>query len=257
MICEEKIEAAISLKEDLFRQLNSFVNNLSEQNAELLNSFVNNLSEQNAELSVAELKALMSQQAEFNIKAFVPAMSIRAGAYDLAMTEFNNLTSHTEAQSDYIETQRIYVDFLQSGREEVSSSQLAFLRTLSQKLHRLSAYARTMLYIVSGERAEVIAPFASSELESRERRDSETRTFRIYPNPVGNQGTTLLVSEQKAQNYTYELSSYSGYLASTGTVTSNEVTEIETNGLSLGIYFIIIKDNKNAIIQHQKIVVTN
>ena len=32
---------------------------------------------------------------------------------------------------------------------------------------------------------------------------------------------------------------------------------VETNGLSPGIYFIIIKDNKNAKVQHQKIVVTN
>ncbi len=239
---EEKVEVAISLKEDLFRQLNSFVIKGSEQNAEL---------------SVNELKALMSQQAEFTIRTFVPAMSIRAGAYTLAMTELNNLTSDTEAQSDYIEAQRIYVDFLQSGREEVSSSQLAFLRTVAQKSDRLSAYARTILYIVSGERAKVIAPFASSELERRERRDSETRTFKIYPNPVGEQGLTLLVSEQKAQSYTYELTDFSGHLASTGTVTSNQVTKIETNGLSPGIYFMIIKDDKKTIIQHQKIVVTD
>ncbi len=234
--------AVSQLKVDLYKQLSDKV---------LAHS-----AEANTEMSHTELKNLMKAQPEFDIRSFVPSISIRYSEYDVAIAELNAIVTSSQEESNYIEAQKIYVDFLSNGRTEVSPSQLQFLRNAGFQEGRLNAYPRTILYLIAGERLERTVPFADPSLEERSRKAALNRTISCYPNPVQQSSIYLVIEENENTSYDFKLSDMSGSIIYIGQLESNKVKVIDSAELSSGIYILTISDKEENIIHLDKIVVT-
>jgi len=228
-------------KVDLYKQLSSKVRSkVSGQSS--------------SEMSEVELKTMLRGEQAFELRSFVPSFSIRNGDYQLAKTELSSIQTESPEQNNYIEAQNIYVDFLMSGRQNVSSSQLEFLRNAGTESGRLNAYARTILHIVSGERIERIAPPVQVELGNREKQ-MVSRSISCYPNPVQQSTYYLSISEKETADYTYYLSDVKGNQTVEGSFQSNVTKAIDCRGISPGIYLIVIRDKDQNDVYNDKLVV--
>jgi hypothetical protein len=233
---------AINLKVELYKQLTEKV--------------LTQVDGVQSELNQNQLKSMMQSQPEFSIRSFVPSISMNNGEYLNAKLELDAINTSSIAESNYIEAQKIYVDFHLSGRTEVSSSQIQFLRNMGSQEGSLNTFGKTILYLVSGERLTRSAPYVDAALENRSSRNVENRTVSCYPNPVQQQDIHLSIQEGIVQAYEFTLDDFAGNRVTAGTIRSNTVERVSTDNMVSGLYVVTIYDTEENIIFVNKVVVT-
>ena len=212
--------------------------------------------ESDAILNEAQMKSRLRIEPEFDLRSFVPSISIRNSEYQKAKAELASVITDNAEESNYLESQNIYIDFLISGRIEVNPSQLQFLRNVGSQEGRLNAYARTILHIVSGERIEQSSSEVAPQLGNRERTVSDNaRKVACYPNPIQQSTYYVSISEMDSALYNYSLSDMKGNRLRGGSLESNEVKAIDCTNISAGIYLLMIEDEQENVIHHERVVI--
>jgi len=191
---------------------------------------------------------------EFSSKALVPSYYISKGEYNLARLTLGDLESEELIHQEYVEAQHIYLDYLMAHQNSVEETKLNRLKTIGAKSGPLNGYARTILYLITGERLEFEIP--AYDLPTVELRSGspDGAVIAIYPNPTLS-NVRVSITERESKVYKVTLVSAEGIELNRGSMLSNHVYELESNAFPTGIAVLSITDEAGEIFHTEKIVI--
>jgi|GEM_PF-1124575 len=193
-----------------------------------------------------------SARPEFYARSLVASIHISHGDYNSARQAVIDLYPQSQDESDYKEVQHIYLDYIEPQSELVSGQKIARLRQIGRKQGPINGYARSVYYLVTGERMELEIP---DVLEPRSRKtDIEERTIRCHPNPASTE-LNIAVEEIESRSYNYLISDTNGIMIKQGALYSNENMNLDVSLLPSGLYLLKLSDEQDEEIHLQKVII--
>jgi len=116
----------------------------------------------------------------------------------------------------------------------------------------IDGYARTVHYLVTGEK--IIDNESENILESREREEKDNGYWSVSCSP--NPATTSLfleIAEELQSSYDYTLMDMGGIKILENTVKSNDLIGIDVSGIAPGIYLLKVNDINAKVVHMEKI----
>jgi len=202
----------------------------------------------------AFLLSYYQSRPEFYSKSFVLSIHISDGDYAMARQALSMISGETTNESNYLEVQYIYIDYLESGFDNVSQISINRLGQIGQQAGPINGYARSVYYLVTGEKLDLNIP--DYNLDSREREYTSGRKISCYPNPVKSI-LNVEISEVKKNDYDLTLSNMEGTIVLEEKFLSNEIVALNISDLSSGIYVIQITSANSVVIHIEKVVILN
>ncbi|MBK8622039.1 MAG: trypsin-like serine protease [Saprospiraceae bacterium] len=183
----------------------------------------------------------LSVQDIFEIKIGAYGLMMHSGEYSRADSFLTTLTYTTDAELDFKETQQIYLDFL-SHRDTslVDALDKNVLYTIGNKKHGYAGFARSVYSEITGEIIPVTTP-KLGEPGPRTRKENFTQHWTVSPNPFHSLLRVNLLHDSESK---IDITVYNtlGMIQHHSFDTSN-MTEIQTDSWSRGVYFIEVKIN--------------
>jgi len=194
-----------------------------------------------------------SERPEFNIRSLVPSIYIEEENYVQARSSLNQIVSSSHEESEYIEVQHTYLDYLEGRFEAVSESSVDRLRVIAEKQHSMSGYAFALYYLITGEKPEIHFPY--QELTQRERSTNKyKREIAVFPNPTSDI-VTVNVSENEISDYNFTLTGMNGVRFLEKVVSSNSEVTYDVSTIPAGLYSVSIQDAEGITIFKDRMVI--
>jgi len=191
---------------------------------------------------------------EFGVRGLVPSMHIDDGNYVLARLAVDQIVSSSVAESEYLEVQQIYLDYLEGRFGPVSQSSVNRLRVIALKQHSFSGYAHALYYLITGEKIGIDIPDSNNVVERRENSAEIFRDISVFPNPTSDL-VNVEVYESESSDYTFSLVGMNGLSMLKEVIASNSKMKIDVSSITPGIYSMSILDAKGAVIFQDRLVI--
>lgn len=158
--------------------------------------------------------AYLSAQELFSHKIMAFALIAESGDLIRASAYLNTLPTRTNAELGFVEAQRIYLSSLLLRQNFVLSvTDRISLENIAKSENELSGYARTIYYLLTGQRIQVDLPHLRPVIP-RTKSDSQseaTEIIKAYPNPVaGSEYFIDIPHNENTNHYVIQLSDLSG-----------------------------------------------
>ncbi len=202
---------------------------------------------------------LKFQGEDFDNKIKVYGMMLDYHELDLARNYLNALPTVSTEEDEFKIVQNIYIDLLEEGEmyggeftgEEVEerSNRYAVVKDIALKENRLSCYARSLWFLLTGER--IRTKIERSEAEETVQSGTGNKMYSAYPNPTQD----VLNVEMPKGNGIRKLclTNLTGrQLIAAETDTANAV--LNMNRCAAGVYFLTVTDTNGSLVWQTKIV---
>jgi len=130
---------------------------------------------------------VFSTNPSFQDEVNIISIYILIGDYTLASSYLKSMQASSEEETDFIYTQAMNIRYLESGMSyEFPSSNINTLETIANKNYPLSAYAKSLYFLIKGK--EIITDFPEID-DDRGKKSIFEDSFLIsvYPNPTTGQ----------------------------------------------------------------------
>lgn len=200
----------------------------------------------------------LRNRTEFSAKILVPAYYSRVGSYALARAEIESITPSTQGESDYLYSQGLYLNYLESGPESITPLQLNDLKIKAQNADPINSFARSIYYIVSRERIIIPMPELDMYLEQRSREsESHKYTIECYPNPIEEDNLIIYLHGVPNGSVEINIMNTNGTHMKRDYINAGHDLRISTMELDPGCYFILARDTSGRIIANSKFIKLN
>ena len=202
------------------------------------------------------LLSYYNNRPEFYARAYVPAIHITNGYYAQARQALTGLQISSIVEAEYVETQHIYLDYLESGLGSVSAPSVDRLRQIGEKAGPINGYARSVYYLVSGEKLPLHIPDHEIIPRIRKENKGEKKVFSIYPNPA-NSVLTISINEKEQNQYLVRIIDMNGMEVLKKSIESNGDLELDISSLAKGVYISDITTIEGKVEHTEKLIVIN
>ena len=168
--------------------------------------------------------------------------------YSTARAYLNEMTSDEDQNiSDFKLIQNINLDRLGDQNYEISDSEMSKIRTVAEKHHTYSAYAKALLYLYTKELLVTPLPDLSQSIASRSiAKKAKQDGIDLYPNPTTNIVSVLNIDlSDKLEVSIFDIN---GRLVLSSFVSTDQ-NDITLTQLSAGLYNIFIYKEDSVIYQ--------
>ena len=193
----------------------------------------------------------LRQRPEFTARALVPSILMDKGDYNVARYELSQIPSSIDGMEDYKTVQSVNIDFLENGKDGVSSSELNDLHQIAHSYDQAGSYARALYHRITEERIILPKFYVTQDLDKRSRSGSLIQVS-CFPNPsnIGGELNLSLDSEDIVE-YAYTIYRTDGVEILEGILNSERTEVISTTTFSSGIYVIQVIDESGELIHVQ------
>ncbi len=195
----------------------------------------------------------LSNRPEFSSRTLVVGHYIRTHDYMMARNSLLALSPQTVEESDYVFSQDVYLDYLESGRTGVEMSKLLALAENARNASPFNSYSRSVHYVITGER--IVVPFPDIDLPVQQRAKSDVvgnLQIECYPNPNNDDVLYLNIQGRIVPGVTLNIYDQMGTEMFISHNLEEQLIEITTSHYNSGFYFVIIKDDSGDIITSTK-----
>lgn len=177
------------------------------------------------------------------------------GDLDAAATLLQSIDRSSALGQDFVMIQEVNLARLRGGREfAASGTVIEAVRSIAMKHHPYSAYAKGLLYILTGEFMRSPIPVYSPDRQSSLRHSVPSTTtsgvFAVFPNPFRDD-IEVAVPQGKDKSYTYTVTDIFGRVYFDDVAL--ETPRIDMRALQQGVYVLMIKSG-DEIMHSQKVV---
>ena len=147
------------------------------------------------------------------------------------------------------------MDHLENHLRGVHNSSISRLAEIGRKPGPINGYARSIYYLVTGEKLELEIP----ELQIEQRENEKTqhdRQIHCYPNPSSDV-LHIEIAEKIASTYLMTMTNLDGKTVMSKKISSNRESIEDVSSLSSGVYVLNITSSDEMPIYTQKIVILN
>ncbi len=132
-----------------------------------------------------QIISYLSSQPEFRYQIMAYGIMNHIQDYDASRVYLNTLTPNTQAQTDFVSTQNIYLDYITDiDGFKLSSSNELTLENAGSMENELSGYARAIYFHLTGNKIEIDLLHLDGSITPRS--TGSAHLINTFPNPVGN-----------------------------------------------------------------------
>jgi hypothetical protein len=196
---------------------------------------------------------------DFSVNAIGVSLLMETGDYLDALDTLLSLTPVDEQEFDYIEVQKINIDFyLNRVDYELTQANRNKLLEIGNKTLPYSGFARGLYYLITGERIPV-EPIKSGKMPGRSKMESkdELLSIKAYPNPVmlDEYYIDIRSNKENSQSFTYHIYNAMGEKVAENQLLSNMRNTINVSHITSGVYFVNVISS-GEIVYSDKLVIT-
>lgn len=199
------------------------------------------------ENNYSQMFTLLSTQSEFHYQAQAFSVLTQTGEYAPALQYLNELATSNEGESDYKLIQQINMERWMNAEEfKFGADRQNVIRNIAQKDHPYSAYAHSLLNLMTGEDIEYPFPEVFENERSEGRSKQNVKEIIIYPNPThGFINVTADGSDSLLGKSLYIMDYLGNRVLET---TISELHErVDISSFSNGVYIVVIHDDHKVI----------
>jgi hypothetical protein len=194
---------------------------------------------------------------DFQSRIYAYGLMVDDEKYPQARTWLNSLTQNTDEIQDFVVIQNINLDYLENrGTYILSSANKTLLYNLGLKIEPLNGYARSLYFVLTGERIPISIDYGDGATSPRTKKDVAIVPYvKSYPNPVYNQAYTIeLFDFEPTGNYTIEVYNVIGSIQYTKSFGDVDRINIDVDSWKSGLYVYKIVDSRKRTISSSKFV---
>ncbi len=187
---------------------------------------------------------------DFEYQVLIFGTMVRNQDYSIARNYLSEISTSNEEKLDFVTTQHINLDRLESYNHTPSAGDLTKLYDIGHKTYPLSAYARSLYRYLTGDKIELELPYQEGYRSIPRSTVTESMSFVISPNP--SEGRFNMLYDNFPESSCVVYSSQGEIVNEDSQILQSGNVNIDLSNQGNGIYLLLIRDKSNGKLLHSE-----